>query len=553
MTLLNARLLEAAKTGDAPLVVRWLKKGADIQASDENGRTALHLAAEGNHLDVAIILVKQKADVNAPMCDEGTPIFDAVANGHDAMVNFLFDAGADSNVTDERDWNLMHWAASEGHFSTVELLIRRCPHLINKNKFNGVSPLYLVAANTDNVHMAKLLVRNGAHITQAVDDSDNPILAAKKAGHTNIADYLEGKIIYRQQRAHSKFFEYTRSKSAQTHRLADHYLYFRQQPDIDKDPIQASGVAARKLVMGDAGAVAKSVERLEDRASVQEIAYHAKWYNGGLVKTGKANASWSREYIHYLLDIDPAARGTPKKPEDVTISSQYKPGLGHLGNFFMAGVGSYGTGDKNILHVINETTRTKHASPAQKISNERNLARLMLNHARMGQPITTGILQVNNFAVYKTKRDRVTQLERLNRICYLTTVKEVSRRMHPGLRADGNEVEELPIGIAHIMALQLIVDGHLSMAEIFDAHAPYGLPTGTSLSTDREIVLAKEKLAALNRRFYKAYPKAGSSREDMHQLLLKGYGGDSDTSGEEYETSDEESATADHRGTRYGF
>ena len=47
------KLSRAAWEGDISKLTTLLKKGHDVQATDENGRTALHYAAWENHVEVA--------------------------------------------------------------------------------------------------------------------------------------------------------------------------------------------------------------------------------------------------------------------------------------------------------------------------------------------------------------------------------------------------------------------------------------------------------------------------------------------------------------------
>jgi ankyrin repeat protein len=544
MIELNETLLEAASKDDVAAIKRLLKAGVNIEARGQDERTPLHRAAENNCLDAARLLLKRGADIDSLAYGEVTPILDAVAFGHDAMVELLLDAGADPAITDDSDWNLLHWAVNENNLSTARLLMDRCHFLVNTTRSNGLSPLYF-AADEGNLEMVKLLVRHGALITQLDDYDDTPISIAEKNGHTLVAEHLRSKLIYRQERTQSKFFDDRRSKSKQTHALVKEYLNFRRSPtkDAKKRPLEATHIPGRRLVTGDAGALRKSLVGLDENTAItpEAMARNGGWYNGGLAKGKKVNANWGRECIHYQLDIDPRARGKKKKAEEVTIVSQYKPLVGHRGNFFMAGIGKYGTSDKNhILSVINEATRVEPVDLTQQAENEKRLANLFLEFVRRGAPITTGVLQKQGFHVPPIKKDRVKQLHYLNRVCYLTAVKEVSRRMYPGAKTDGSAVEELPIGLAYVMALRLVADGHLRMKNVFDADAPYGLPTATSISDIRGIARAKNKLVKLNDLFYKTYPDSESSREGMHQLLLAGYAGESDTSGDEYNTSDEE-------------
>ena len=65
-----------------------IDRGADVNASGNNDRTALHLAAEGGRLAVAERLIAEGADVNARDDTEvhltggWTPLHVATAHGH---------------------------------------------------------------------------------------------------------------------------------------------------------------------------------------------------------------------------------------------------------------------------------------------------------------------------------------------------------------------------------------------------------------------------------------------------------------------------------------
>jgi ankyrin repeat protein len=58
-------LLESALTGSLDAVSRALSNGADIDAANQRGSTALMLAASNSHLPVAKLLLSKGASVNA--------------------------------------------------------------------------------------------------------------------------------------------------------------------------------------------------------------------------------------------------------------------------------------------------------------------------------------------------------------------------------------------------------------------------------------------------------------------------------------------------------
>ena len=69
----NGDLLRAAAAGDTDGAAGALKAGADIEARDDRGRTALLLAAAADHVEVARLLVSRGADPDALDAQHDTP------------------------------------------------------------------------------------------------------------------------------------------------------------------------------------------------------------------------------------------------------------------------------------------------------------------------------------------------------------------------------------------------------------------------------------------------------------------------------------------------
>ena len=63
----NEDLIKAALRGDLPAVKRFIAKGADVNAKDCNGGTALIAASQDGRLDLVQALIAEGADVNAKM------------------------------------------------------------------------------------------------------------------------------------------------------------------------------------------------------------------------------------------------------------------------------------------------------------------------------------------------------------------------------------------------------------------------------------------------------------------------------------------------------
>ena len=61
----DPRLLEAVKNGDKEVVQNLLKQHVDVDTSQEDGTTALAWAAHRDDLDMAELLIRASANVNA--------------------------------------------------------------------------------------------------------------------------------------------------------------------------------------------------------------------------------------------------------------------------------------------------------------------------------------------------------------------------------------------------------------------------------------------------------------------------------------------------------
>jgi ankyrin repeat protein len=120
---INQQLLEAAEKGDKVGVESLLAQGADPNAKDKKGKSALQLAARGGYADVVDVLLGAKADINLRANDGGTALTAAAGEGHPGVVERLLKAGADPNASDETGFTALMAAATGGDLQEVEALL----------------------------------------------------------------------------------------------------------------------------------------------------------------------------------------------------------------------------------------------------------------------------------------------------------------------------------------------------------------------------------------------------------------------------------------------
>eukprot|EP00731_Ephydatia_muelleri_P020604 Em0013g331a len=95
---LEEKLRDAAGVGNVEEIVRLLDLGADIDASDGDGGTALMMASVAGHMECVQVLLDKGADVNMQDMWGGTALMMASQAVHMECVQVLLDKGADVNM-----------------------------------------------------------------------------------------------------------------------------------------------------------------------------------------------------------------------------------------------------------------------------------------------------------------------------------------------------------------------------------------------------------------------------------------------------------------------
>lgn len=94
---LESPLADAAQRAEWTRVETLLQQGADVNARQGDGSTALHWASYWDHLQIAARLIRAGTDVNATNDLGVTALWAAAENGSASMVATLLEAGADPN------------------------------------------------------------------------------------------------------------------------------------------------------------------------------------------------------------------------------------------------------------------------------------------------------------------------------------------------------------------------------------------------------------------------------------------------------------------------
>src|SRR5262245_58464286 len=94
----DLRVVEAVRTRHTGIVATLLRQGADVNAAQGDGATALHWAVYWDDAETAARLIGAGARVNATTDLGATPLSVASVHGAAGLVQTLLEAGADPNA-----------------------------------------------------------------------------------------------------------------------------------------------------------------------------------------------------------------------------------------------------------------------------------------------------------------------------------------------------------------------------------------------------------------------------------------------------------------------
>lgn len=116
-------IMHAAWRGHAG-AVRWLlARGAEINRAGL-AWSALHYAVFAGRRDVAELLVRHGADVNARSTNGSSPLMMAAREGHAELAELLLGVGADTTIRNDWGDDALAWAMRYGHVRIGKMVAR---------------------------------------------------------------------------------------------------------------------------------------------------------------------------------------------------------------------------------------------------------------------------------------------------------------------------------------------------------------------------------------------------------------------------------------------
>ena len=192
---MDERLIAAAAAGDVAGIRSALAEGADVDARDANGRTAVLTATVAGQTAAVEALIDAEANVDLQDDRLDNPFLYAGAEGLLDILRLVNEAGADPALTNRFGGTALIPASERGHVEVVRYLLTQSDVDIDHVNRLGWTALLeaIVLADGGPPHQAvvDLLIEHGADLDIADKDGVRPLAHARARGQTAIAAALE--------------------------------------------------------------------------------------------------------------------------------------------------------------------------------------------------------------------------------------------------------------------------------------------------------------------------------------------------------------------------
>lgn len=180
--------IKAIEKGNVREVDSLLKAGADVNASGNDGKTPLMVAAKKGHSDIALLLINKGAEVNATNSNGTTALMFFSAHGDVNVVRLLYDKGAKTDTIDKDGWTALARAAEGGHIEVLRALIKAGADVNLQNEAGNTA--LIKAVMKGQIKVIKELIKKGANVNVEQNDGWTPLMFATQRGNTAVVRVL---------------------------------------------------------------------------------------------------------------------------------------------------------------------------------------------------------------------------------------------------------------------------------------------------------------------------------------------------------------------------
>lgn len=197
MKIAEKKIVQAVREGNIEEVQTALKKGINVNTTDEKKRSLLLIATANKDLDMARLLVSNGADVNQQDDIQDSPFLYAGAEGQVELLKLYLANGARFDIFNRYRGSALIPACERGHVETVRLLANTkdfpIDH-INRLGWTGLLEAVILGNGSQKyVDIVEILIEAGSDPSIADADGITPLQHAKNRNYTAIVEVLNNK------------------------------------------------------------------------------------------------------------------------------------------------------------------------------------------------------------------------------------------------------------------------------------------------------------------------------------------------------------------------
>jgi ankyrin repeat protein len=189
-----SELNRAAERGDLDAIRAALDAGADIDAQDERGRTAVMAATYAHRTDAVRLLFEHGADPDIRDEMLNNPFLYAGAEGYLDILKLANVAGADPTIVNRFGGVALIPASEHGYVETVRYLLEETDIDVDHvNKLGWTALLEAIILNDGGPNqreVIRLLIEHGADVDLADGEGVTPLAHAQARGFSEIVAIL---------------------------------------------------------------------------------------------------------------------------------------------------------------------------------------------------------------------------------------------------------------------------------------------------------------------------------------------------------------------------
>jgi len=179
----------AVQHDDQDVVQALIAAGAAVDTANRFGVTPLALAATNGSATMVDELLQAGASPDAPSPGGDTPLMLAARTGRADVVGLLLTASADVDATEQwKGQNALMWAAAEGHAEVITALAA-AGTWVETRSWSDVSPL-MFAVREGHADGVQALLAAGADVNAPGDGDTSPLGLAIINAHYGLAEML---------------------------------------------------------------------------------------------------------------------------------------------------------------------------------------------------------------------------------------------------------------------------------------------------------------------------------------------------------------------------